>query len=239
MMIKAIFLDLDNTLWNHDAAQRKTIKKVYDYLRETHKIGDDKDKFAEVYDHCNDKVWYEYKQGKLNHEEVRINRFIDLLGRYNIFDRDLAVKLNELYISIYPTWPILVEGARELLEELKEKYPLGIITNGFPETQEVKLNKSDLKKYFKWIVYSGEVGKAKPHPEIFEYAIKKANILHEEALFIGDDFEGDIIGAKDVGIKTIWFNPKGKEEPRKDKYSDYIVSTLKQISDIVKSQESC
>lgn len=238
-MIKVIFLDLDNTLWNHDAAQDKTIESVYDYVKVIHPISEDKDAFAKVYDHCNDKVWDAYKKGKLDHEAVRINRFVDLLGHYHISDRDLAIKLNELYVSIYPTWTFLIEGARELLETLKGTYPLGIITNGFPETQAVKLEKSELKKYFTWIIYSGEVGKAKPHPEIFEYAMKEADIAPQEVVFIGDDFEGDIIGAKDVGMKTIWFNSKGKKEPRKDQYADYTISTLEPICDIVKSLESC
>ncbi|NLM13759.1 MAG: noncanonical pyrimidine nucleotidase, YjjG family [Epulopiscium sp.] len=238
-MIKAIFFDLDNTLWDHDKAQEKSIESVYEYLKKLCFISDDKETFAKIYNYCNDKVWDAYKKGKLGHSEVRINRFIDLLEHYNIKNRDLAIELNKLYISIYPTWTFLVEGAKELLEELMERYPLGIITNGFPETQAIKLEGSDLKKYFKWIVYSGEVGKAKPHPEIFDYAMDQAHVLHEEILFIGDDFEGDIIGAKEVGIKTIWFNPEGKEEPRQKQYADYTVSSLKQISDIVKSQESC
>ena len=238
-MIKAIFFDLDNTLWDHDKAQEKSIESVYEYLKKHHPIPDDKDTFAKIYTYCNDKVWDAYKKGLLKHEEVRINRFIDLLEHYDIRDRELAITLNELYISIYPTWTFLVEGAKELLEELIEKYTLGIITNGFPETQSIKLERSDLKKYFKWVIYSGEVGKAKPHPEIFDFSMKKAHILHEEALFIGDDFEADIVGAKIVGLETIWFNPKGKAEPRQDQYADYIVSSLKQISDIVKFQESC
>ncbi|HHW68524.1 MAG TPA: noncanonical pyrimidine nucleotidase, YjjG family [Epulopiscium sp.] len=238
-MIKAIFFDLDNTLWDHDKAQRRTIERVYEYLIQLHPIPDDQDTFARIYDGCNAKVWDAYKKGELKHEEVRINRFIDLLGRYNIADRDLAITLNELYLSIYPTWTFLVEGAKELLDELTERYPLGIITNGFSETQVMKIDRSGLKQYFKWIAYSGEVGKAKPHPEIFAYAMNQAHILHEEALFIGDDFGADIIGAKDAGMKTIWFNPKGKEEPEKDQYADYTVSSLKEISDIVKSLESC
>lgn len=237
-MLKAIFLDLDNTLWNHNAAQEKSIEKVYDDLIKLFPISDDKATFTKIYDHCNDKVWDEYKKGKLNHEEVRINRFIDLLSRYNISDKELAVKFNQLYLSLYPTWSYLIEGARELLDELNKKYPLGIITNGFPETQSIKLEKSNLIGYFKWIIYSGEVGKAKPHREIFEYALRKANLSNEEVIYIGDDFEGDIIGAKKAGIKTIWFNIENKEEQRK-KYADYIINNLKEISVIVKFLESC
>ncbi|NLK20857.1 MAG: noncanonical pyrimidine nucleotidase, YjjG family [Epulopiscium sp.] len=238
-MIKAIFFDLDNTLWDHDAAQERTIEKVYDYLNELHPITDTLYTFAKVYNVYNEKAWNEYKKGTVTQERLRVHRFIELLNHYNIYNNDLAIKLNDIYISIYPTWTYLIRGAKELLEELKTKYPLGIITNGVANTQVIKMEKSGLTGYFKWFIYSGEVGKAKPQPEIFKFATKKAHIKEEETLFIGDDFMGDIMGAKALGMKTIWYNPKGERDEEENKYADYIVLNLKEISNIVKSLETC
>ncbi|WP_058487013.1 YjjG family noncanonical pyrimidine nucleotidase [Defluviitalea phaphyphila] len=238
-MIKTIFFDLDNTLWDHNKAQKYSIEKIYFQLKEFYPSLNNKNDFIKIYDKCNNEVWDEYKKGKLSHHEVRVNRFINLLCHYNIKDKDLAIKLNNLYISIYPTWSFLIDGAKELLEKLYPTYSLGIITNGFSETQNIKLKNSNLKPYFKWIVYSGEIGKPKPHPEIFEYAIKKANIFPKEALFIGDDFTADIIGAKSIGMHTIWFNPKKIKETEKNKYADYEIYSLEEVWNIVKSLETC
>ena len=94
---------------------------------------------------------------------------------------------------------LLIDGAKELLEGFKNKYPLGIISNGFPLTQD-KSRKSNVKHYFNWFIYSEAVGKSKPHRKIFEYALGQAKVSKEETIFIGDDFEADIIGAK-AGIK--------------------------------------
>jgi len=245
-MIKVIFFDLDNTLWNHNLALKKTIESVYDYLLENYSIPKDKAKFIDMFNECNVKVWTEYKEGKISQKEVRINRFIDLLAFYGISDKDLVIKLDEFYISLYPTWPVLFEGATELLEQLKGKYALGLITNGFPITQEVKLKNANIKHYFNWIVYSEAVGKTKPNKEIFDYALKEAGISGKEAVYIGDEFDVDIIGAKNAGMKTIWVR---KQDNRSGKlpeipataslYADYMVTDLKEIVDIVKSIESC
>ncbi|HOA80173.1 MAG TPA: YjjG family noncanonical pyrimidine nucleotidase [Defluviitaleaceae bacterium] len=238
-MLKAIFFDWDNTLWNHDLAQEKTIEKVYDNLIKEYSIPDDKKAFAKIFDECNQKVWDGYKKGELSHAQVRINRFIDLIDRYNIKDKELAMELNEIYLSIYPTWPFLIDGAKELLEGLKNKYPLGIISNGFPLTQDKKVEKSNVKHYFNWFIYSEAVGKSKPHRKIFEYALGQAKVSKEETIFIGDDFEADIIGAKKAGIKTIWFKKQASASNNALEFADYIVTDLNEIADIVKSIETC
>lgn len=98
----------------------------------------------------------------------------------------------------------------ETLAYLQKKYQLHIITNGFNETQDRKLVRSNLGKYFQEIITSESVGVQKPDPAIFEYALKKAGAQREESIFLGDSLITDMLGAKEFGIDQIYYNPEKK-----------------------------
>mgnify|MGYP001030615699 CR=1 FL=1 len=68
------------------------------------------------------------------------------------------------------------------------------------------MEKSDLTKYFKTIITSEDAGVKKPNPIIFEYALKKTKALANESIMIGDNWEADIMGAKDAGLDVIFCN---------------------------------
>ncbi len=93
-----------------------------------------------------------------------------------------------------------------MLEYLLPKYKLHIITNGFEEVQNLKLEKSGLKKYFKEIITSESVGVKKPNPKVFEFALKSANAKIEESIMIGDSYEVDVMGALEFGMLAIHCN---------------------------------
>ena len=101
----------------------------------------------------------------------------------------------------------LIEGTIETLEYLKEKYVLHIITNGFSFVQDVKLQKSNLDKYFVTITNSEAAGHKKPHENIFNHALTTANASKTESIMIGDSIEADVLGALNFGIKAVFFNP--------------------------------
>ena len=102
----------------------------------------------------------------------------------------------------------------ELLDYLKPKYHLHLITNGFQEVQDTKLSLSGMKPFFETLTVSEEVGVKKPNPEIFHYALSKAHATAEESLMIGDEMAVDIDGARAAGIDQVFFNPKNEETER-------------------------
>jgi putative hydrolase of the HAD superfamily len=118
----------------------------------------------------------------------------------------------------------------ELLDYLKPKYHLHLITNGFQEVQHTKLIGSGLEPYFETLTVSEEVGVKKPNPEIFLYALQKANASHAESLMIGDEMAVDIDGARAAGIDTILFNPKGETVEGERTFE---VKSLKEITGIL------
>ena len=117
----------------------------------------------------------------------------------------------------------------ELLDYLKPKYHLHLITNGFQEVQHTKLNGSGLGPYFETLTVSEEVGVKKPNPEIFHYALHKANATAEESIVVGDEMSVDIDGARAAGIDQIFFNAKGEKVEGERTYEVKSLSEIKGI----------
>ena len=210
---KHIFFDLDRTLWDFDAAAEVAFERIYDkYHLKDLGIPSAHD-FHEVYHPLNEKLWELYRENKITKDDLNRTRFLKPLEHYDIHDVELADHLSEDYVYWSPRIVRLVPGTMELLEYLKPKYHLHLITNGFQEVQHTKLSGSGMEPYFETLTVSEEINIKKPNPEIFLYALKKAGATAEESLMIGDEMAVDIDGARAAGIDQVFFNPLGQEDP--------------------------
>ena len=209
---KHVFFDLDRTLWDFDAAAEVAFERIYDKYNLKSLGIPSAHEFHEVYHPLNEQLWVLYRADKITKDELNRTRFLKPLEHYGIHDVELADHLSEDYVYWSPRIVRLVPGTMELLNYLKPKYHLHLITNGFQEVQHTKLSGSGLEPYFETLTVSEEVGVKKPNPEIFYYALRKANATAEESIVIGDEMAVDIDGARAAGIDQIFFNPRGKEE---------------------------
>ena len=208
---KHIFFDLDRTLWDFDAAAEVAFERIYEQYNLKSLGIPSAHEFHEVYHPLNERLWELYREDKITKADLNRTRFLKPLEHYGIYDVELADHLSEDYVYWSPRIVRLVPGTMELLEYLKPKYHLHLITNGFEEVQDTKLTLSGMKPYFETLTVSEEVGVKKPNPEIFHYALRKANATTEESIVIGDEMAVDIDGARAAGIDQIFFNPSGKE----------------------------
>lgn len=225
-----LFFDLDRTLWDFDAAAEVAFERIYEqyHLRE---LGiPSAHEFHMVYHPLNEKLWELYRADQITKDELNRTRFLKPLEHYGIHDVELADHLSEDYVYWSPRIVRLVPGTIELLEYLKPKYHLHLITNGFEEVQHTKLSGSGMEPYFETLTVSEEVGVKKPNPEIFRYALKKAGATPEESLMIGDEMAVDIDGARAAGIDQIFFNATG--QPTQGKCT-FEVSSLSEIKGIL------
>lgn len=207
---KHIFFDLDRTLWDFDAAAEVAFERIYEkYQLKSLGIPSAHD-FHEVYHPLNEQLWVLYRANKITKDDLNRTRFVLPLEHYGIHDTTLADHLSEDYVYWSPRIVRLVTGTLELLDYLKPKYHLHLITNGFQEVQHTKLSGSGLEHYFETLTVSEEVGVKKPDPEIFYHALAKAHAKPEESLMIGDEMAVDIDGARAVGMDTVLFNPKNE-----------------------------
>lgn len=201
--IKHVFFDLDHTLWDFETNSDIAFETVF----KKHQVKADLQKFLNYYRGINEHYWKLYREEKVTKEEMRLGRLKDTFVKINEnFDIQLLEKLSVDYITFLPHHNQLFEGAHEILEHLYVNYKLHIITNGFNEVQYKKLENSDLTKYFDKIITSEDAGVKKPNRIIFEYALEITKAVSSESIMIGDNWEADIMGAKDAGFDVIFCN---------------------------------
>lgn len=209
-LYKSVFFDLDHTLWDFETNSQESLADLF-LRHEMQSRGiDDVKEFIKVYKKVNYEMWDDYHHNRISKEQLRYGRFNRTLNTFNIQDTLLAEVLSVQYLEVCPVKKNLFPSALDVLQKLKEKYSLHIITNGFKEVQYLKIVNSGLAPYFDQIHISEEIGFKKPEPEIFHHAVKLARVSHDQCIMIGDNLDTDIAGAVNAGIDHIYFNPTGE-----------------------------
>ena len=170
--ITHIFFDLDHTLWDFEKNSALAFEKVF----YKHSIDVDLNVFLVHYIPLNLKYWELYRHEKVTQMQLRYGRLKDAFDLLNYEIDDATIDLlSKEYIHYLPQFNHLFDGTIEVLEYLKSKYNLHIITNGFQEVQAGKMKNSGIEKYFQTITNSEMAGVKKPNPKIFEFALSLAN----------------------------------------------------------------
>ncbi len=226
--IKVIFFDLDNTLFDHSRAERSALRTV---IRRHPKIlaAIDEETFLTTYDRINQMLWKKMAAGELSAERLKTMRFELTLDELDANHADPA-ELSAQYFNVYGRQCFEISGAKEILSYLKPQYPLGILSNGFPNIQENKLRSLDIGSFFNYKIYSAEVGVGKPLPGIFEFAQKTVGAPAEELVYIGNSYEEDVLGATSAGWSAIHFSPGGDVIP--DGLADFTIRDLLELKQI-------
>jgi putative hydrolase of the HAD superfamily len=220
-----VFFDLDRTLWDFERNSKSTLEEIYSTYKLDQHISHF-NHFHQSYLRINSDLWQKYGKKKITKNELRDTRFLKTLHHHEIYDESLASKLSEAYISISPQKTSLFPNTIQTLQTLKERdYQLHIITNGFVEVQYIKLENSNLRPFFDVVVCSEEIGVNKPNKEIFSHALNLANANASESMMIGDDLKVDIIGANQLGIEAVLFDP----EKRHRSQAFQIINSLDEI----------
>jgi len=226
--INHIFWDLDHTLWDFDRNSDLTFSKILN--ENTIKV--DVSSFLKTYHPINRKFWELYRLNKVSKAHLRFYRLSDTFKELGVeVSDDLVNKLSTDYINHLSDFNNLIPNALTILEKFHLNYNMHIITNGFKEVQRKKLKKSGLSKYFKTITISENVGFKKPNKEIFLHAISKANAQIKSSIMIGDNFNADIIGAKSIGMKAIYYNFHRTNERQVD--GVLKINDLSELEDIL------
>ena len=229
MQYRHLFFDLDHTLWDFDKNSEVSLRILYDEYDLKSRGIDDFDALFKAYNFHNDKLWERYRNGYIKRDELRWKRMWLMLLDHKIADTALAHELSIAYLEILPTQTVLVPHAKELLEYCKDKYEMNLITNGFDTTQRLKLQYSGIARYFNHLVTSEKSNSMKPHKDIFDYAIKAAGADIETSIMIGDAIDVDILGAINVGMDTVYYNPHKKPHERKPTYEIIHLEELMKI----------
>ena len=224
--ITDVFFDLDHTLWDFDKNSEMAFDRIFKNKYPNIRIEDFIEKYAPINQDC----WKLYQNDKITHQELRYNRLKFSFDALNleISDEDINQIAND-YIEFLPDNNYLFDGAIEVLEYLKPKYNLHIITNGFANVQDKKINNAALSGYFNTITNSELAGVKKPNSIIFDYAINLAQASKENSIMIGDCLDADINGALNAGLDAIFFNEKKIEAPQNIKQINHLLELKKYL----------
>lgn len=203
MNIQHVFFDLDHTLWDFEKNSDLTFQKVFN----NNKINTNLGSFLQIYKPLNLEYWKLYREEKVSKSELRYGRLKKSFDAINYTISDALIdKIAEDYIDSLADFNHLFDGTLEVLDYLKEKYKLHIITNGFEEIQSKKMINSNIFHYFDKVITSESVGVKKPNPKVFNHALNIASAAKENSIMIGDNIEADIEGALNIGMKAIHCN---------------------------------
>ena len=231
-MIKAVFIDIDNTILSFD-----------DYVRETMRVGFKKfglreyeDWMFEVFLGVNSKLWRQIEKKEITFGELQKTRWNKVFKKLGIdFD---GVKFETYFRECLFDNAIPVDGAYEMLDYLSEKYILCAANNGPLEQQTNRLKVGKMLDYFTSVYVSEGVGASKPSKKFFEFAVHDLNkktdesIKPEEIMIIGDSITADMVGGAEFGLKTCWYNRHKAQLPKKVEL-DYVIEKLEEVENIL------
>jgi pyrimidine 5'-nucleotidase len=191
-----ILFDADETLFHFDAFSGLKLmfsRRGFDFTNEHYK----------EYEVLNKALWIAYQKHQISADELKKQRFDTWASRVSTSPEIL----NQEFLSAMAEICKPLDGALDLLMALQGRAKLGIVTNGFTELQQVRLEKTGFTEFFDVVVASEAAGIAKPHKGIFEHAFSLMGTINKErVLMIGDNLDSDIQGGINAGIDTCWLN---------------------------------
>jgi len=206
MKYTTIFFDLDDTLVDTAQNNKEALQDIYvDYSFNNN--FPTFENFYKKFQSINLNLWDLYAHNKITKDILKTTRFKDTLkGTAEISPKE-SLKINDDFLERVNTKKNIIDGMKDVLDYLKPKYQLYILSNGFEEVQDKKMENANIKPYFNKVILSDHVGVNKPDPKIFNYALSEAKVSNKDTIMIGDNLNTDIMGAKNSNIDQIWYNP--------------------------------
>lgn len=230
---KDLFIDFDDTLYDTRGNAIISLAELFEWAG-LDRWFDDANEFYDAYWKANVELWTQYAKGEIERDYLIVERFRRPLSlRMPNPTKEYCLEISDKFLELCSCKPGLIDGARELVEYLKAKgYRLHICSNGFHEVQYKKLTACGLIDFFDTIVLSEDAGANKPSAQFYDYALKVSGAKRETTLMIGDNYEGDVLGAIASGIDAMLFRRWDKTfQPAPT--VRYTVDTLPEITTIL------
>ncbi len=220
-MPPAVLFDLDDTLFDHHRSARAALAGVHAAFASEVAFDD----FERHHIHYLEEMHIEVLAGRVPLDDARRERFRRVFAALGLaIDERTTDAVASAYRDGYMEARRAMDGAAELLAELRPHARVAIVTNNLLEEQQNKLQYCGLATFVNALVASEDVGVSKPDPAIFRIALERVGALKGDAVMVGDSWQADIAGAHAAGIRAVWFNPHGLPRPAPDYSADEIRS---------------
>ena len=148
------------------------------------------------------------------------------LQQMPLFLAEMCRGISRRRLGLYP-------HAREVLDVLRERYPLAVVTDAQSAYARGELHKVGLLGYFDPIIVSGDHGYRKPDPRLFQSALRAMKVAAQNALYVGNDMHRDIFGARQAGMKTVMFDSDQGTKTYFDCVPDHTITDLRDLLKIL------
>jgi putative hydrolase of the HAD superfamily len=228
-----LFVDFDDTLYDTHGNAVIALRELFEAMH-LERYFQQPELFYDEYWKTNIDLWTRYSKGEITRDYLIVERFRRPLstGRGLVPDKAFCLEASDRFLDFCSSKPGLVDGARELTDYLlAQGYRLHLCSNGFHEIQYKKLRACGLDRCFHSVILSEDAGYNKPAPQFFDYALRVSGAKREHTLMIGDNLQTDILGAKQAGLDTAYFN-RFPDYPAPEPVT-YEVISLQQLMDIL------
>lgn len=222
-MIKAIIFDFDGTVSNR---QLNAYYVFNEYFKPYFKDMSDIEFEAVIQDMM---IFDANGSMKITY---RLAPFINKYKKY--LPEDFEEVFTQWYIDFMWKYSTLKDNSIEIIDDLRKKYKVALLSNGASKSQHDKIDYVDLPRHFDEVIVTGDYDFSKPDKRIYEIMADKLGVKCEECLFVGDTFSSDILGAIRANMIPIWLFPI-TERPA-DRYKGYRIEKLEEIYEILKKE---
>jgi HAD superfamily hydrolase (TIGR01549 family) len=225
-MYEAILFDLDDTLLDFCTCEKKALRKAFT-LAEIEVADGIWSAIWNTYKSVSDRYWQQRSSG-LSRQQIIEASLKDTFIALEDNSSDSS-ELARIYWNTFCQTAYLNPDVKETIELLSDDYKLGIMTNGYTDSQESRLQASGLANYFQSVVISESVGYRKPAPEIFNIALNDLQVKPGVTLFVGDSVTHDRQGAINAGLDFCYYDRRSIQTNCK-----YKITHISQLIQIVR-----
>jgi len=234
-MVRAVLFDLDDTLVDHQHANRAAVTGVRERFAVLQRIALD-DLIAEN-TRLLEALHRTVALGTLAVDAARVERYRALFAYAGAADDAAAAAAARTHRALYLKHRRRVAGALELLQVLSAHVRIAVVTNNTFAEQSEKLATFELAPYVAALVTSAEIGASKPDPRIFGAALARLGCAPGDAVMIGDSLPHDVEGALAAGVAAIWFDRSGASPPAS--VAVPVLTSLEPVADVARQILDC
>jgi FMN hydrolase / 5-amino-6-(5-phospho-D-ribitylamino)uracil phosphatase len=213
---RLVLFDLDDTLCDHDGSLRIRLRQS----------------FAAAFNGTPPDYIERIVEESVERSVFGTDHFADVLEPHGVTDPKLIQAAKDVYVADRFRGLKLFPEAVDVVETVRVHVGIGMITNGPSDIQRQKLSLLGIEPLFPFILVSEEVDLWKPDPRIFQRAMELGEAEPHETVYIGDNPDHDVAGAKAAGITSVWINRSSREWPGNGEPPDHQITDLRQIFDI-------
>ncbi|MDC3415936.1 HAD family hydrolase [Aquibacillus salsiterrae] len=229
--METIIFDVDDTLYDQTLPFKKAFTQVIQEPFSDEKI----DKVYIASRKYSDALFDEWEAGEVSTQQLHTYRITAACEEFGIgLSEQTAIAFQAAYYREQQRIQ-LFDAVEQLLDLLhQENKQLAVLTNGGEHHQRMKMDQLAIERWIpkEHIFISGALGHAKPKQEAFHFIEDKLKLDKAQTVYIGDSFDNDIVGAKQVGWKAIWLNHRHRKLPKSNVRSDATVFSAKELLDL-------